>query len=275
MQLVDAPVCSEGTSVANAWILGVMAVFIGLLLCALMISMFLINRLRSENKRSTSAGVLDGIGGGHSSNTITPSGRGPWSDRELIAASPRSGSRASGSNPFVSSPHAPQDERVPSTGPYSKVAAGSFGSTIGGTVRFGEGDSGSGSHSSGSGERTDGDSKASLGKSMLTLKDGIGGSRRRLESLYSGALRSSPPYTANDTVFNRMVAGKRHALRMPFTLSLRRFVPYTAWPLRCVCHVCAVPPVLLMVPVESSEGVLACLRSSFLGVWLQVTLLQN
>lgn len=196
MQLVDAPVCSEGTSAANAWILGVMAVFIGLLLCALMISMFLINRLRSENKRSTSAGVLDGIGGGHSSNTITPSGRGPWSDRELIAASPRSGSRASGSNPFVSSPHAPQDERVPSTGPYSKVAAGSFGSTIGGTVRFGEGDSGSGSHSSGSGERTDGDSKASLGKSLLTLKDGIGGSRRRPPPPREPLLRCPPFLTA-------------------------------------------------------------------------------
>eukprot|EP00892_Ulva_mutabilis_P012396 jgi/Ulvmu1/9529/UM053_0018.1 len=187
-QTNDIPICNDETSVANAWILGVMAVIIGVLLCVVIISMYMIRRARSDGKRAVSAGVLDVIAGDHSSNTITPSGRGPWSDRELIAASPRSGSRASGSNPFASSPHAAPDDRVAHPGPYSKVAAGSFGSTIGGTVRIGEGDSGSGSHShsSGSGERTEGDSKASLGKSMLTLRDGIGGSRRRLESLYAG-----------------------------------------------------------------------------------------
>lgn len=200
VQTNDLPACNETTSVANAWILGVMAVFIGMLLFGLGAAMFLVHRLRSDTKRAASAGVLDGIGGDHSSNTITPSGRGPWSDRELIAASPRSGSRASGSNPFASSPRgAAADERA-TPGPYSKVAAGSFGSTIGGTVRFGEGDSGSGSHSSG--ERTEGDSKASLGKSMLTLKDGIGGSRRRLENLYSGL-----PLTCS-TSFEMMFCGK-------------------------------------------------------------------
>lgn len=190
MQTNDIPACNDDTKVANAWILGGMAVIIGCLLCALIISMYMIRRVRGDGKRAVSAGVLDAITGDHSSNTITPSGRGPWSDRELIAASPRSGSRASGSNPFASSPHAQPDDRM-GPGPYSKVAAGSFGSTIGGTVRFGEGDSGSGSqsHSSGSGERTEGDSKASLGKSMLTLKDGIGGSRRRLENLYTGMPR--------------------------------------------------------------------------------------
>lgn len=185
MQTSELPECG-GTNTARTVLLSTLAVCIGVLLAGLVITSYTIARLRRRphHTRGDTTGMVDG----GSNTTITPSGtgRGPWSDHELVAMSPNtSGQRLpSGTNsPAAASGSAGSADRggvLPGGfGSYSgkMAAAGSFGSYMGATGRLGE-DSDSPRSSS---RENDGASQ-----NVLTLKDGMGG-RKPSGQLQSGS----------------------------------------------------------------------------------------
>ena len=148
--------------------------------------MYTISRLRKRSQQPRS-GDNTGMMDAHSNSTFTPSGTGraAWSESDLAnAMSPNaSGHRLSSGSPAAS---AGGTGILPGAfGSYSgKIgAAGSFGSVMGATGRLGED---SDSPHSGSRDQ-DGASQASLGKSTLTLKDGMGGRKPSAGLLNGGS----------------------------------------------------------------------------------------
>lgn len=197
VQTSEQPECGD-TNTARTVLLSTLAVCIGILLAGLVIAFYTIARIRKKPRHghSETMGMMDGA----SNTTITPSHtRGAWSEHDLAAVSPASGQRlASGSSsPAVSGSAGERTGVLPGAfGSISGKMAGaaSFGSVMGGTVKLGEE-----TESPRSGSRdNDGASQASLGKSVLTLKDGMGG-RKASGHFASGSWQSGSQRYAHAT----------------------------------------------------------------------------
>jgi hypothetical protein len=179
VQTSEQPDCG-GTNTARTVLLSTLAVCIGVLLAALLIAFFTINRMRG--KKETRQGDMTGMTDANSNNTLTPpsiAGRSAWSEHEHPVVSPSaSGQRitsgsASGSPASESIHHHNKGGVVAGGfGSYSgkMAAAASFGSVMGATGKLGEE---SDSPRSGSPEY-DGVSQASLAP---TLAGGMGAGR--------------------------------------------------------------------------------------------------
>lgn len=177
-------------------LLSTLAVAIGVLLAGVVIMFYTVAKLRKRKQQNggDATGTIHEADG-HSNTTVTPSHVG-WSEHtELNAMSPGAGSGnriASGNASPASGAAGNNAGFLP--GGFGSVsgkmgAAGSFGSVMGATAKLGD-DSDSPRSDS---QQNDGVSQASLGKSGLTLKDGMGG-RKPSGNFAAGAQLFAPQF---------------------------------------------------------------------------------